>query len=414
MIEQLNKILPEVNLYQGSFVNTRPLMPLVDLARILPANSQGSKDLHRYIDDEPTYHFFSEYIYMVVEHETKYEDGKNLMLSDLPSFADIPFASHHLVNELVSLPWSYRVFYPLWGDAAKLMPSATDEMVLSPTTRLLRISENNVSEFPKAPEHKENNLGPLFGSLFGSTADRLSIGRVVFVTEVEGFIGRFAGSEPLRRAESRLRSFFGLCLALGLLEKGSSYMPSPPKQHLLVERTDQGSKVLERAYELDDEFNLAISKFQPFTFTQKFDGETMELWRTTRLTLIRSAFKYSASSHKLQLAARWHFDSVANSGELLAFVQAMICLEIILGEQSEASELGVGEAIRNRCAYLIGKSTGDRDQIIDDLKDIYRVRSKIVHTGKENLSAAERRMMMRLRQICSLVLNRELELETQE
>jgi hypothetical protein len=413
LVAQLVQILPKVEIYDGCFVNSRSLLSLNMLDKTLPANSKMGRELHEYIDDDPASHFFSEYINMTVGREAKYESEKRLTLIDVPSFNDIDYAAKYLVAEMASLPWQYSIYHVLWGDAASLMPTASNEVQLSPTTRLVRITDENIGEFPDKSGDKGDSISSMF-SLFGHPADALTVGRVVFVTEVTGFIGRFAVSEPLRRAESRLRAFLGLCLAIGVLETKNSYMPSPPKQHLLIQRVDDGRKRVERDHELDDEFNRAVSKLGPVDFGGKFEQHTIELWNASRFTLIREAYKDSLEGRRLQLAARWHFDSIANSGELLAFVQSMVCLEIILGDQSEASEHGLGETIRNRCAYLIGGSIQNRQQISDDLKDIYRVRSKIVHTGQEKLSGKERGMLFRLRQLCSLVLQKELEIAAKE
>lgn len=409
LIQLLAPALEKVTINHGSFVNAHSLSALDGLDKVLPSNSKTTGELHRYIDDEPAYHFFSERIFMTVGLETNYEEGKSLKLSDVPSFSDLAYAAEHLVSELATLPWKYRVYYPLWGDAAKILPSGQDRFELSPDTQIVRITEANIAEFPQKGDNDKRGLANMFGSLFGHPTDALTLGRVVFVSEIEGFVGRFAVSAPLRSVESRLRAFFGLCLAVGVLENGNAYMPSPPKQLLLVERTDQGVKELERDHELDDDFNRAVAKLEPVNFGGKFEPSVIEEWNAQRLELMRQAYSETTVGRQLQLAARWHFDSIANNGELLSFVQAMVCLEIILGDQSEATEQGVGEAIRNRCAYLIGKSLQDRQKIMEDLRDIYRVRSKIVHTGKDNLSRSERRMMLRLRQLCSLVLTAELE-----
>lgn len=409
MAEQLAEILLNISIHDGCFVTARSLLPLVALDRTLPTNTPEIRILHSYIDDEPAYHFFSEYINLTVSREMKYASGQNFNLNKVPYFNDVESASRHLVSELTTLPWKYLIYYNLWGDAAQLMPPDLDEFVLSDNTRLIRVSAENIHNFPKPPNNVvDGSLASMFG-LFGHSADEISIGRVAFVTEAEGFIGRYAISEPLRRAESRLRAFLGLCLATGVLSSGNSYMPSPPKQRLLIQRLDNESDEIERTDELDDDFNRAITKLEPLKLGPGHDQKASDFVKHYQLELMRAAFKDTQTGRQIQLAARWHFDSNANSGELLSFIQAMVCLEIVLGDQNEASENGLGETIRNRCAYLIGKSIEDRQRIIEDIKNIYRVRSKIVHTGKDSLSGKERIMMFRLRQICSQVLQAELE-----
>ena len=42
--------------------------------------------------------------------------------------------------------------------------------------------------------------------------------------------------------------------------------------------------------------------------------------------------------------------------------------------------------LRNRLAYLIGKNPSDRNALLKDFDEIYKVRSQIVHRGKARLS----------------------------
>ena len=62
----------------------------------------------------------------------------------------------------------------------------------------------------------------------------------------------------------------------------------------------------------------------------------------------------------------------------------------------------------NRCAYLIGKSQIEREEIKKKFKEIYRVRSNIVHRGKVNLDSKERFLFIELQQICNRVIAEEM------
>jgi len=109
-------------------------------------------------------------------------------------------------------------------------------------------------------------------------------------------------------------------------------------------------------------------------------------------------------------AAQWLFDSYANKSSLLAFVQAAVSLEILLGEHSMSDIVGVGALLSNRCAYLIGDSSQEREVIMRDFARIYDTRSKIVHRGKSRLSHADQDDLYRLRQLCERVILKEAKL----
>ena len=79
-------------------------------------------------------------------------------------------------------------------------------------------------------------------------------------------------------------------------------------------------------------------------------------------------------------------------------------------ESQRAGKVGIGELLRNRCAYLIGSSHQERSNILDDLKKIYHVRSYIVHRGKAKLDTHEQFLLFKLRGMCDRVIRREIEL----
>jgi len=133
-------------------------------------------------------------------------------------------------------------------------------------------------------------------------------------------------------------------------------------------------------------------------------------WVKARLQDLAVAFSSGPKAEPLLLAAQWLFDSYAGRDELLSFVQAMIVLEILLGDKNIAEEIGLGALLRNRLAYMIGSSYRDRTELLEDFSSIYRVRSQIVHTGKHRLSSEERRLFLKLRWMCLRVMAKELEL----
>jgi hypothetical protein len=89
-------------------------------------------------------------------------------------------------------------------------------------------------------------------------------------------------------------------------------------------------------------------------------------------------------------------------------VQAAVVMEILLGEKAVSDLMGLGELLRNRCAYLIGRSHKEREDTLSDFKEIYEVRSKIVHSGKSRLNAKERVLFNKLQWMCRRVIQEEV------
>jgi Apea-like HEPN len=70
----------------------------------------------------------------------------------------------------------------------------------------------------------------------------------------------------------------------------------------------------------------------------------------------------------------------------------------------------LNELLRNRCAYLVGKNQSQREEILTEFADIYKVRSEIVHRGKSRLSKQERQLFYRLRWLCGRAIQEEINL----
>ncbi len=110
------------------------------------------------------------------------------------------------------------------------------------------------------------------------------------------------------------------------------------------------------------------------------------------------------------MPSQWYFDSVTGPDQLLQYVQAMVTLEILLGDKASPKEIGLNELLRNRCAYLIGSSQEERTEIHKLFGEIYDVRSQIVHRGKHRLDMNERLLLGRLRLMCRRVIQKEVDL----
>jgi len=142
----------------------------------------------------------------------------------------------------------------------------------------------------------------------------------------------------------------------------------------------------------------------------RLDAERTKEWIRGRLPVLATALRDEEAADKILLASQWLLDGCAGSNELLSFVQTTVAMEILLGEETKSDVIGIGELLRNRCAYLIGKSRTQRDQILKDFDRIYKVRSRIVHRGKSHLTIEETVLLKQLRWMCGRVIDEEIKL----
>jgi hypothetical protein len=230
--------------------------------------------------------------------------------------------------------------------------------------------------------------------------------------ETEGFIGMYGSSMPASSAKDLLRSFCGLGIALRLFQIEPTYAGlglKASRSHFIVHRkTDNGWEV-EGKFDVEDRNSQAFTDLILHDLDGKLDTEAKKVkWAQNVLNQMRTVFSGGREANRLLRASRWLFDSYTGQDELLKFVQSMVVLEILLGGNESTDKMGLGELLRNRCAYLIAESHQERSSLMADFREIYRVRSEIVHTGKSRLTPHERSLFHRLRWMCRRVIQGEL------
>jgi hypothetical protein len=82
----------------------------------------------------------------------------------------------------------------------------------------------------------------------------------------------------------------------------------------------------------------------------------------------------------------------------------------MLGDRDTSETVGISKLLGNRCAYLLGRSAEERDNIILDFGRIYRLRSSIVHSGKHKLEGDDRKVVDIAKRLCAEILAHEIRL----
>ena len=86
----------------------------------------------------------------------------------------------------------------------------------------------------------------------------------------------------------------------------------------------------------------------------------------------------------------------------------------MLGDKALSDRIGLGSLLANRCAYQVAVSAGDRANVLDEFKNIYEKRSRILHGGHDHLSGNDRAMVRTAQFLCTRTLNSELRLLVNE
>lgn len=404
---KLIPILEGVRFHSGMFVDHESLASLSTIDDMLQNRKQIFDELSPQLGETPLSTFFREHLIRIISDNAEWDANSSGLITELPFIGNGPEIAAKLTLLLTTLPWSYTVTYVLPESLDRLLSCDTNERAFSSEIRLLRVTEQTQNEFPLTSAHRRVRRQEGIASLL--LGAELPIGRLLFQTMVTGYVGVYGRSEALRRAEMRLKAFLGFLLSARTLRVGFTYVSSPPKYDVVVYEKHSEKWEITRKSVADDDLSRLLSRIEINDVDGKITKEKMAGWIGFGHSRIHPGFRDNKAGNRLQLAAKWLAESYSNSQDLLAFVQAMICLEIVLGDEDDSQELGIGATIRNRCAYLIGNSYEEREEITDHLKAIYRVRSKIVHRGKDQLMRDDYIKLFMLRDYCVRVLARELE-----
>lgn len=90
---------------------------------------------------------------------------------------------------------------------------------------------------------------------------------------------------------------------------------------------------------------------------------------------------------RVKSAIQWCFDSYAAQNDTMAFLQTCFGLEALFGDETSSETLT--QTLADRCAYLVASDVKGRPTIRDRFKDLYKIRSKLVHGGRAALSPEE-------------------------
>lgn len=116
-------------------------------------------------------------------------------------------------------------------------------------------------------------------------------------------------------------------------------------------------------------------------------------------TKLLDLFATDPTTTRIATALEWAFDCSITDDETLAFLQATIGLEALLGDETRKDS--VTERLADRCAYLLGHTETERQRVRDNFKEVYDARSKIVHGRKSRLGQDDAKHLTTAKQLLS-------------
>jgi hypothetical protein len=420
LIEKITELLPQVKVQNRMFIERKSAVVLILAESILPQSGPINGRLKQYISETPIFDFAYETLSQELSENQQYDsESPSLPLNEIEGYNEPNVTANRLIQDFETLPWEYCLSIKLENDFGELFAKTIKDYSICDSIKLIVPGDNFSEEFPLSSgiEARDRNLsgGPLLTGLAGLLAglfllqwDQLS---TYLQIKVIGFIGKYGETTPIVEAISLLKAFCGIGIALRLFKINYTYRPTPTKAKFFIHRRIGDEWVIERLYDLEAGLS---DTFHDLVF-HDLDGnlkseEDKALWIDGRIGEINCVFTHREKAQRIIRASQWLFDSYCGKNELLSFVQTTVVMEILLGEKAISDVMGLGDLLRNRCAYLIGDSHKQREDILKDFKEIYDVRSKIVHRGKAKLNMNERFLFSKLQWMCRRVIQKEIEL----
>lgn len=360
------------------------------------------KELQEYIrDDALTLYVYDSLTDEIIENPLFEKNNKSKELYKISDIIDTSTLANKVINSIENIPLKLDFAFNLGNlffehidkglQISNELLLINDVEWLNDTFNLKNPNENRNKIIEKSNNPLQIPLSPTWEE-----------GNTYLLINLNGFVSNTAKTNTTLNAENKYKSFLGLMIANEFLRFSFSPGKNFKNQYYTFKENIIYSK-----NQLDDDFSKGLSRL---TLNIGLAGIIDFKKVDQTLSFLNKLFQNGEEYEKLRNACCWLFDSYCGENELLSFVQSTITLEILLGDKSESDKTGLGSLLKNRCAYLLGKTNKERNNILDEFEEIYKTRSKIVHRGHPKLTMKEKNLLHKVRSLAKQVIIKELEL----
>lgn len=407
LVNLLAEIIPEIQVRNNIFLNYQSTSRLEELDDVLPNRGDIKEELLTYIGENPLSVFIRERLFEKLKDRFDFENGKSDKLTDLDGFKNEKELSKELITEFESLPWDYTFFIKFPRSLGSKLINIINEIPFSLNDRMSLIKPSN-ELYPNPPKHGSLKKFPSLDFLDKKEQNWDSEDLYIkYVTK--GYVGPLDQTNTILELQDLVKSFLGLCLAKRVVDFENSRTGSSFETKIVTYHNVGNEWISKDVHSFPESFSNEFEKLDIWsTWFEKFEERQRKAVINDDLNEISKVFSNIRENHLLLRSSQWFFDSYCNENDLLGFVQSITSIEILLGDKASSDIIGIGELLSNRCAYLIGNTKSQRDEVLKDFKRIYATRSKIVHRGKNRLNENERKDLHKLRWLCLRSIQEEI------
>lgn len=120
---------------------------------------------------------------------------------------------------------------------------------------------------------------------------------------------------------------------------------------------------------------------------------------------LQIALTDTTAANAICSASEWRLDSLADPSPAMRLVKICIGLESLFGDDDCTT--GLTRSLADRCAFVLATNHEERAKIISDCKELYTLRSKIVHGVIKRLDDADETLLQLGDSILKRAINKE-------
>ncbi|MBU0751686.1 MAG: hypothetical protein KJ787_04620 [Gammaproteobacteria bacterium] len=347
------------------------------------------KHKSQWLTDVDVFSVFYDLVYERLRETEKQTTELAGHLIDILGDEALLLLGQRLVDFYESIPRDYEVYLQLPAVSVSLETIAVSK-VLSVVTF----------------EDPRDVPGGYRGGLLGLFDTKLEPKKVYFRVAVSGYCNRNLDNATVRTALScfKIATQQGIAKALlkikednpaglGLLG-GLSHYSVPKTKLVCVDKASGGERIV------SIELPLEVSKLLGSLDLDKSNKDISAAIDSGRTAHLLNGFlrlpaalmeSNAPEAGRVKSAIEWCFDTYATDNTTMSFLQTCFGLEALFGDDAETD--GVSRTLADRCAYLVSTNIKGRSTIRDNFKQLYSIRSKIVHGNASSLAPDQRHFL---------------------
>lgn len=328
-------------------------------------------------------------------------------LTDLSEYEDRVKASHTLVEDLGNLPYSYRCAMALPKSFSTYYFEYAERFELASGIFIMTGAKLK-DDFPLTTGHAtlDNRLVTQSGK---TKLESPSDDTLYLVQYLSGYMGRQKEAPLLSDFKTTVRQFVGALLASKIASE-SSWSKQVSESYYVVHKKNADGFELSGVEKISPDLANLLEYMDVIRVPARLVDEKSRLL-LRRLNSVKSVFAKSDHGKRLSVASLWYLRSYLSRDTLDGLLEATIAIEALLGGGS-AERTKLSDLLGNRCAFLIGSSITERQEILSKFTEIYALRSKIVHEGHHRFSSGEKGLLSYAREMCRKAMFREMQLSS--